>query len=309
MDVVRENISELGGQVRIESQPGHGTRVVLSLPLTLVTTRVLLVRVGRTMLALPATGCRGTIWIRQERLQNLEGRPTIEIEGRTVGVHALADVLSLSADPGLASAARRPAVLVGNPQRMLAFSVDALLDEREAVVKPLGPLFAARRVYSGAVQLGDGSLVLLLNPTALTQEGARRAPATVQRGMPRRRRLLVVDDSFTTRELIRSILASAGYDVQAAVDGADALDKLRSHPYDLVVSDVEMPRIDGLTLTLEIRSDPQLDTLPVVLITSLASEAHRRRGLEAGAQAYIVKSQFNQDGLLEVIQQLLGHEG
>jgi two-component system chemotaxis sensor kinase CheA len=159
------------------------------------------------------------------------------------------------------------------------------------------------------VQLGDGSLVLLLNPTALTQEGARRAPTTVQRDMPRRRRLLVVDDSFTTRELIRSILASAGYDVQVAVDGADALDKLRSHPYDLVVSDVEMPRIDGLTLTLEIRSDPQLDTLPVVLITSLASEAHRRRGLEAGAQAYIVKSQFNQDGLLEVIQQLLGHEG
>jgi two-component system chemotaxis sensor kinase CheA len=309
MDVVRENISELGGQVRIESQPDHGTRVVLSLPLTLVTTRVLLVRVGRTILALPATGCRGTVWIRQERLQNLEGRPTIEIEGRTVGVHALADTLELSGDPSLAYAARRPAVLVGTLQRMQAFSVDALLDEREAVVKPLGPLFAARRVYSGAVQLGDGSLVLLLNPTALTQEGARRAPATVQRGMPRRRRLLVVDDSFTTRELIRSILASAGYDVQAAVDGVDALDKLRSHPYDLVVSDVEMPRIDGLTLTLEIRSDPQLDTLPVILITSLASEAHRRRGLEAGAQAYIVKSQFNQDGLLEVIQQLLGHEG
>jgi two-component system chemotaxis sensor kinase CheA len=157
--------------------------------------------------------------------------------------------------------------------------------------------------------LGDGSLVLLLNPAVLTQEGAQRPPPAPAPLPQQRRRLLVVDDSFTTRELIRSILASAGYDVQVAVDGADALDKLRARPYDLVVSDVEMPRVDGLTLTTQIRSDPQLDSLPVVLITSLASDAHRRRGLEAGAQAYIVKSQFNQDGLLEVIQQLLGHEG
>ncbi len=309
MDVVRANINELGGQVRIESQLGHGTRVVLSLPLTLVTTRVLLVRVGRTMLALPATGCRGTIWVHQAQLRNLEGRPTIDIEDRTISVQPLADALGLSVDPNLTYAARRPAVLVGNLQRMLAFTVDALLDEREVVVKPLGPLFAAWRVYSGAVQLGDGSLVLLLNPTTLTQEGPRRAPTIMSITPQQQRRLLVVDDSFTTRELIRSILASAGYDVQAAVDGADALDKLRARPYDLVVSDVEMPRIDGLTLTTQIRSDPQLDSLPVVLITSLASDEHRRRGLEAGAQAYIVKSQFNQDGLLEVIQQLLGYEG
>jgi two-component system, chemotaxis family, sensor kinase CheA len=305
MDVVRANINELGGQVRIESQPGHGTRVVLSLPLTLVTTRVLLVRVGRTQLALPATGCRGTIWIQQQQLRNLEGRPTLNIDDRTISVQPLAAAVGLPSETGPTHVLRRPAVLVGIPQRMIAFTVDALLDEREVVVKPLGPLFAARRIYSGAVQLGDGSLVLLLNPATLTQEGARHVPTVSLPAPHRRRRLLVVDDSFTTRELIRSILAAAGYDVQSAVDGADALDKLRARPYDLVVSDVEMPRIDGLTLTTQIRSDPQLDGLPVVLITSLASDAYRRRGLEAGAQAYIVKSQFNQDGLLEVIQQLL----
>lgn len=309
MDVVRANINELGGHVRLESQLGHGTRVVLSLPLTLVTTRVLLVRLGRTVLALPASGCRGTIWVPPNRIRMLEGRPTLEVGGRTVSVQALADALELRDEPAHAGGARRPAVLVGTPQRQIAFTVDALLDEREVVVKPLGPLFAARRIYSGAVQLGDGSLVLLLNPTTLTHEGAGRTSAPAIATPPQRRRLLVVDDSFTTRELIRSILASAGYDVQAAVDGADALDKLRAHPYDLVVSDVEMPRLDGLALTTQIRSDPQLDRLPVVLITSLASDTHRRRGLEAGAQAYIVKSQFNQDGLLEVIQQLLGQEG
>lgn len=309
MDVVRANINELGGQVRLESQPGVGTRVVLSLPLTLVTTRVLLVRVGRTMFALPATGCRGTIWVYQQQLRTLEGRPTLEVEGRTLSVQPLADAIGIGGEPQTRNQPRRPAVLVGNQQRMIAFTVDALLDEREVVVKPLGPLFAAQRVYSGAVQLGDGSLVLLLNPTILTQEGVQRPPAAAPPLAQQRRRLLVVDDSFTTRELIRSILSSAGYDVQAAVDGADALDKLRARPYDLVVSDVEMPRLDGLTLATQIRSDPQLTSLPVVLITSLASDEHRRRGLEAGAQAYIVKSQFNQDGLLEVIRQLLGHEG
>jgi two-component system chemotaxis sensor kinase CheA len=136
---------------------------------------------------------------------------------------------------------------------------------------------------------------------SLSSAPARPQPA-------RRPRLLVCDDSFTTRELIRSILQSAGYDVTAAVDGADALDKLRAQAYDLVVSDVEMPRVDGFQLTARIRSELALHELPVILITSLSSDDHRRRGLEAGAQAYIVKNQFDQDSLLEIIQQLLGHE-
>ena len=120
-------------------------------------------------------------------------------------------------------------------------------------------------------------------------------------------RLLVADDSFTTRELIRSILQSAGYDVTTAVDGLDALDKLRAGTYDLVVSDIEMPRVDGFQLTTQIRKDLGLTDLPVVIVTSLASEVHRRRGLEAGAQAYIVKSQFDQSNLLDTIRQLLGN--
>ena len=116
----------------------------------------------------------------------------------------------------------------------------------------------------------------------------------------------MVDDSFTTRELIRSILQSAGYEVTAAVDGADALEKLRAQPFDLVVSDVEMPRLDGFQLTASICAGQAHQVVPVVLITSLASEEQRRRGLEVGARAYIVKSQFNQESLLDVVRQLLG---
>lgn len=303
MDVVRTNLAELGGQVHIEAQPGHGTRITLSLPLTLVTTRVLLVQVGRSSYALPASGCQGTIWVQRGQIQSLEGQPTFEHEGRTVALLALADVLGIEAPRLFSTDERMSAVLTGSPQRPVALLVDALLDEREVVVKPLGALLAPQRRFGGAVQLGDGSLVLLLNPLVLAQQ-ARAVPLPAPE-LRQPRRLLVADDSFTTRELIRSILQSAGYEVTVAVDGADALDILSRRPIDLVVSDVEMPRLNGFELAARIRADRQLCTVPVVLITSLAAEQHRRRGLEAGAQAYIVKSQFDQESLLDVVRQLL----
>ena len=310
MDVVRSNISELSGQVLVESHQGQGSLIVLTLPLTLVTTRVLLVRVGQVSFALPASSCHGTIWVRRDQMRSIGGQPTVALDGRDVVVRPMSELLGINTEMPLKRGERAPALLVGSPQSLLALLVDALLDEREAVVKSLGPIFAKQRNYSGAIQLGDGSLVLLLNPLALIQSASSvRTSTTDPAPAPRRRvHLLVCDDSFTTRELIRSILQSAGYDVTAAVDGADALDKLRAQPYDLVVSDVEMPRVDGFQLTERIRSELAMHELPVVLITSLASEDHRRRGLEAGAQAYIVKSQFDQGSLLEVIQQLLGSE-
>ncbi|NTV65296.1 MAG: response regulator, partial [Oscillochloris sp.] len=310
LDVVRSNISELSGHVLVESHVGGGTQIILILPLTLVTTRVVLVRVGKSSFALPASGCRGVIWVQRDTLGSIEGQPSIRHDGRDVVVRTMADLLTMSSEPPLGQQDRAPAILIGSAQRLVAVLVDALLDEREAVVKPLGPILANQRSYSGAIQLGDGSLVLLLNPLALIQHATSIRPIHIGEAAVTRRqaRLLVCDDSFTTRELIRSILQSAGYEVTAAVDGADALDKLRGQAYDLVVSDVEMPRIDGFQLTARIRSELALHELPVVLITSLASEDHRRRGLEAGAQAYIVKSQFDQGSLLEVIQQLLGSE-
>jgi two-component system chemotaxis sensor kinase CheA len=307
MDVARSNIAELGGQVRVESQLGAGTRIVLTLPLTLVTTRVLLVRSGGGNFALPASSCQGTTWVRRAELRSLEGQPTIVREGRTMAVVALSDLLGLESPWPLTAAERAPAVVAGSAKRPIALLLDALLDEREAVVKPLGTILARQRSYGGAVQLGDGSLVLLLNPLLLNQGGRlASAPAAPTRSPRGRRRLLVVDDSFTTRELIRSILQSAGYEVAAAVDGADGLEKLRGAAADLVVSDVEMPRLDGFQLAAAIRDGQAGREVPVVLITSLASDEHRRRGLEAGASAYIVKSQFNQESLLDVVRQLLG---
>ncbi len=311
MDVVRTNITELGGQVSLESQPGKGTTITLILPLTIVTTRILLVNVGSHTFALPASGCYGIIWAHQEHIRTIEGRAMIIHEGQPVPLLHMADLMNLASDPTIQINRREPAILIGMPQRLLSVLVDQLVDEREAVVKPLGPLFEKQRRYSGAVQLGDGQLILLLNPVSLVQAArgiAQTAPSIVKTAYQRRPHLMIVEDSFTTRELIRSILQSAGYDVTSAVDGLDALDKLRQQSYDLVVTDVEMPRVDGFQLTSRIRDELGMLDLPVVIITSLASDDYRRRGLEAGAQAYIVKSQFNQDNLLRVIQQLLGHD-
>ena len=212
------------------------------------------------------------------------------LEDRDEGVRILVE------DPVVAAAGEAMAIEVAGE------------DEREVVVKPLGPLLEKQRRFNGAIQLGDGRLILLINPVTLAQtaRGMTLAAPSVKRDDIRRSaRLLVADDSFTTRELIRSILQSAGYQVTTAIDGFDALDKLRGDTYDLVVSDVEMPRVDGFQLTSSIRNDLGLTDLPVIIVTSLASEANKRRGLEVGAQAYIVKSQFNQNSLLETVQQLL----
>jgi two-component system, chemotaxis family, sensor kinase CheA len=308
MDVVRTNIQELGGQVQIESRLGTGTTITLTLPLTLVTTRVLLVEIGEQTFGLPASGCRGSVWAYPDAVRSIEGRAMLPYEGRLAPILRLADLLDVAGAQPFPSRHRTPTVIIGSGQRPLALLIDRLVDEREVVVKPLGTLMERQRRFSGAIQLGDGRLVLLLNPMALAQtaRGMALARPLARRDAIQHSRLLVADDSFTTRELIRSILQSAGYEVTTAVDGLDALDKLRATSYDLVVSDVEMPRVDGFQLTTQIRRDLGLTDLPVVIITSLASETHRRRGLEAGAQAYIVKSQFDQGNLLETVRQLLG---
>jgi two-component system, chemotaxis family, sensor kinase CheA len=309
MDVVRTNIVELGGQVHVDSHMGIGTSIMLALPLTLITTRVLLIALGEYTFALPASSCQASIWAYAEHVKTIEGRAMLPYEGKLASLLRLADLLDVDGAQPFPSRRRTPAIVIGAAQRPLALLIDQLIDEREVVVKPLGPLLEKQRRFSGAIQMGDGRLVLLLNPLALAQAARGMALITtvVKHDDARRHsRLLVADDSFTTRELIRTILQSAGYDVTTAVDGLDALDKLRATTYDLVVSDVEMPRVDGFQLTSRIRTDLGLTELPVIIVTSLASETHRRRGLEAGAQAYIVKSQFNQSNLLEIVQQLLG---
>lgn len=315
MDVVRSRMIELGGQVLVDSVLGQGSTITLVLPVSLMTSQVLLVEAGKQIWALPSRSCQGVLRLDRDSVRRLEGQPLLQVDGRTVPVMALADLLNLPADATPLNT-RNHALLIGTT-RPVAVLVDRLVDEREVIVKPLGPFFAAHPLTSGAAPLPNGSLAVvlsvqgLINQTRALATGAgrangRAASLAVKRAS-RTHRLLITDDSFTTRELLRSILQSAGYEVVTAVDGQDALDKLRvDSRFDLVVSDVEMPRLDGFGLTASIRADQSLTHLPVIIVTSLHSDAHKRQGILAGAQAYIVKSQFDQSNLLAAVRDLLG---
>jgi len=320
MDVVRTQLERLQGRVVVSSEPGRGTEFTLTVPLTLATTRAVLVEQGGLVYAIPSALVQRSGRVREAELRWLEGRRATAIDGQPVPVAELGVVLErpATAPNGLPAERWRPFVVLAQGQRRLAVLVDALVGEQEIVVKPLAwPLRRVRNV-GGAAVLGSGQLVAILNPVDLLRTGLRQAaqapasPAPRATAAPagngaagRRARLLVVDDSLTTRMLERSILEAAGYEVLVAGDGAEALDVLRREPVDLVVSDVDMPRLDGFGLTSAIRRDEALRRLPVVLVTSLAAQEHRERGVAVGADAYLVKSGFDQVQLVETVGRLL----
>jgi two-component system chemotaxis sensor kinase CheA len=195
--------------------------------------------------------------------------------------------------------------------RRVALACDRLVGESEVIVKALGPLLASVSGFLGAAILGDGRVALLLDPASATSTRvrARKSDAFTLAPVESRasRTLLVVDDSFMVRELQRSILEAAGYHVETAKHGLDALERLATHSaIDLVVSDVDMPEMDGLSLTAAIRASAEWQSLPVILVTSRASDDDRRRGVEVGADAYMVKDSFDQQALLDAVAQMVG---
>jgi two-component system chemotaxis sensor kinase CheA len=208
---------------------------------------------------------------------------------------------------------RQPALLLAAGVRRIAFLVEAVGQEQEVLVKGLGPHLQGLPLLAGATVLGNGQVAPVLDSAELIRAAVRwseSAPAAEAAAAPggapaRRRSILVAEDSITSRTLLKNILEAADFTVETAVDGVDAYTRLRGGEFDLVVSDVDMPRLNGLGLTAKIRADKRLAGLPVVLVTSLDSRADRERGIAVGANAYIVKRSFEQSNLLEVIRRLL----
>ncbi|MBI4493117.1 MAG: hybrid sensor histidine kinase/response regulator [Chloroflexi bacterium] len=310
LDAARAAVAELGGQVTLHSRPGEGTTCTISLPLTLAYTRALLVVVADQVLALPIATVEVVATVDQEQVSWLQGRAAVQVGGRMVPLVALAEALGLDS-AGRPAAGQQPMVIArGGPQR-IAFMVDRLLGEESVIARSLGPILRGARLVSAGAILPDGRIALLLNASHLIHtvtlgEAARPGPASPRPAEPRARRILVVDDAATTRELERAILVGAGYEVDTAVDGLDALEKLGQAAYDGLVTDLEMPRLDGFELTCTLRRDARLRDLPVIIVTTRESQDDRRRGLEAGAQAYVLKSAFDQDNLLELLGRLVG---
>jgi two-component system chemotaxis sensor kinase CheA len=308
LDAVKRHVEAFGGSMEVRSEPGAGTEVVLQLPLALALLEVLLFERGGNVFGLPLPTVEEAVSIGETF--SLQGRPSIELRGLQLPLYDVAALVGAEA-PQLP--ARAPALVVSAGGRRIAATCDVLLGEEEVVVKPLGPLFRVEG-YLGAAILGDGRIALLLDATTLSRGHRRLAQSSspAQNGdhapdrapMPK---VLVVEDSFTVRELQKGILEAAGYRVAAAANGREALELLgQEADVALVVSDIEMPEMDGLELTRQIRSEPAYGALPVVIVTALGSEDDQRRGIEAGADAYMVKRSFDQHAMLETVERLVG---
>lgn len=311
LDVVKSRLEALHGSVDLDWTAGAGTRFTLAVPLTLTTLRVILVKAGDQTYGFASTNVQKLVRFDRAGLRSIEGREMLSLGGPPLPVDSLADILGLprleSAQPG----GKALAVIVAAGEKRLAVVVDEFLVEQEIMLKNLGGRIRRVRHFSGATILPSGKIALVLNTadlvrTALARPSSRSLDVTMGAVQAKaRKRILVADDSITTRSLEKSILEAAGYEVAVAPDGAAAWQMLQERGADLLVSDVEMPRMDGFALTEMVRSSKQFRELPVVLVTARDTDQDKARGIAVGADAYLGKNAFDQKNLLQAVAQLL----
>lgn len=305
--IVREKAERVGGAVAVETQPGAGTTFRLTLPLTLARFRGVLVRVGESVFVLPTRYVQRVLRVSRDEIKGAENRETIQINGRAASAVRLSDVLEIAqASTDVDPKRKVPVFVLAWAGEQIGFIVDEILDEQEVLVKSLGKQLPRVRNIAGATVLGTGKVLPVLDVGDLMQSAIKAAPiGAIRETEETSKSILVAEDSITARALLKNILEFAGYKVKTAIDGVEALTVLATEGFDLVVSDVEMPRMSGFDLTARIRADKRLAQLPVVLVTALDSRADRERGVDVGANAYIVKSSFDQGNLLEVVRRLI----
>jgi two-component system chemotaxis sensor kinase CheA len=318
LDVVRTNIAAVRGRIGVGSRLGAFTEFTISVPITLTVQRCLLVSSTGQRYAIPL---HTVVTVLPSTVSGIvsEGRATVWVGDRAVPVSGLAEALDPAApvDSG-------PVVVLAGVAYQHAFRVGELHGQRDVVVRGLSQLLPRMGCYIGVSAEADGSVVLVLDTSGLIEQARERrgrawsplrpAPAVVPTPASPDRAphghdgatVLVVEDALTVRELQRAILERAGYRVLTAPDGLAALAVAESHPVDLVLTDVSMPRMDGLELTRTLRSHPHLSGVGIIVVTSLASDEDRRRGLEAGADGYIAKDQFNEQVLVDAVHRILG---
>lgn len=312
MDVVKANVDRVKGNLVIHSTPGKGTEMILLLPLTLAIVTSLIVDCEGEVYAIPLHYVTEILRLTEKDILTEGGREVIRVRGATLPLFAMREILGLSrlkSTPG-----RLTALILNFREQQLACMVSKSLGVQDLVAKGMGKQLKSVEFFSGATILGDGSPALILSVpdlfnASLSGQGSRlRQELEGTRLKARKGRVLVVDDSITTRTMEKNILETHGYEVTIAISGPDALSKIDSvdFTFDLVVSDVEMPGMSGFELTRKLREMEQTREIPVIIVSSLASDADKRQGIEAGAQAYIVKGSFDQGALLSTVETLIG---
>ena len=311
LDVVQQVVREQNGTVRVETEPGMGFRTAITLPLTQSIVRALVVKVQGEAYAIPIAQVERVLRVPQGSVHTLENKQFFELDGVHHGLVAATQVLELGP---LAPVAELAVVVIGAGAARYALVVDTIAGEQSLVVQSLEPIFGKlRNVASGAL-LDDGSPVLVLDVAdllvsigKLLHAGALQQPARQGDADARAaRRILVVDDSLTVREMERKLLAARGYRVDTAVDGMDGWNMVRSGNYDLLVTDIDMPRMDGIELVSLVRQDVRLQKLPVMIISYKDRPEDRARGMNAGADYYLAKGSFHDTTLLDAVFELIG---
>jgi chemosensory pili system protein ChpA (sensor histidine kinase/response regulator) len=319
LDVVRQNILHLGGSISVQTEKNIGTRFIIKLPLTLAITRALFVSVSGYSFALPLNAVEETVVLDTNKIANFVNQEIIEIRERKIPLLKLSDLLQLP----ISSDGKRfvPVVILGSAETSAALVVDELLGQEEIVVKRFGVYLENLRYFSGATISGDGNVILILDPTHLVgfEEFSISATGTmestlrerigleepqVEEAKEKKGKLLLVDDSISIRKFVGKLLENAGYDVDVAIDGLEALTKVGGTRYSIIITDLEMPRMHGYEFITEIKSDDRFKTIPIIVLTSRAGEKHKRKAMSIGADGYIVKP-FNEETLLENISRLL----
>ncbi|MDZ5451040.1 hybrid sensor histidine kinase/response regulator [Labrys sp. ZIDIC5] len=313
LDVVQEMIRQVRGLVRVTSELGEGTRFKLELPLTLSVVRSLIVEIGGEPYAFPFAHIVRAIKIASDQVQTLEGRQHFSLDGQLVGLVGADQVLGCK--PADNADGELRIVVVGSPGAMYGLVVERFLGGRELVVQPLDPRLGKIKDISAAALMEDGSPLLIIDVEDIIRSMEKLSSAdqlaqigrkSAGRQEERRKRVLVVDDSLTVRELQRKLLDHHGYEVEVAVDGMDGWNALRNGRFDLLISDIDMPRIDGIELVHRIRQDPDLKSLPVMIVSYKDRAEDRQRGLDAGADYYLTKGSFQDDTLIDAVVDLIG---
>ncbi len=308
LSVVQETIARLRGNARIGPRSGPGTALEISVPLFISAERLLLVSCAGQVFGLPIDGVDRLLRLRSADVQNVEGRRMAIVDDSPLPLRCLAQAVGCDASTHAPDREVLTVVVLSAVSQRAGFIVDAILKEREALIKEIDAPAADVKHFSGAILLEDNDVALVVDPPYLLANLTASVASFTITGNAQAKKtsiVLIVDDSFTTRTLEKSILETNGYEVRVAVDGVEALTVLRSEPIDIVIADIEMPRLNGLALLKEVRGDIHLASLPVVLVTSLDRQEDRQRGMDLGANAYIVKRRFDHQELLNTIQKFL----
>ncbi|MBC7473296.1 MAG: response regulator [Candidatus Sericytochromatia bacterium] len=308
--IVKEKIEKLGGVVTLDYIPNEMTNFKLTLPLTLATFRGLLIREKEKHFVLPLINIEKVTKINKNEIKIYEGVQTIHIDQQIIQLVSLSDILNLSSSSSYEQSEFLQVVIIFTTDKKLAFCVDEVLHEQEVMIKTLGKQLLKVANIGGLTVLASGKLVPVINTNELSKTVANKPikylkESVINKEEIKKKSILIAEDSITSRTLLKNILETSGYDVTTTVDGYEAYLILIQKTFDLVISDVEMPRMTGFELTKKIRETEKIANIPVILVTSLSSKEHKEKGIEVGANAYIVKTEFDQENLLQIIPKLI----